>query len=296
MISSRPNRPPINDNIVIWRYLNDSAVERIFSPTNKNFIRDVYPFSRIDSFSDLREGRFSPSQLASQVATLKLHSGWPDDNFMVAEHIKLMINMAEQGRHCLGVSCWFADTNENAAMWDRYASNGLAIKTTVGKLISSLNNKPYFGWIGSVDYRHQIGKWDMLDAAFAKCEEFNDEKEIRVVIAKTENPNSSYASSGPGDRKLDTYSNIKVNWETLIDKIIFSPNLDESREKVWKSSFSELYPNAMISNSILSEGYSYMSDHVLDVLSKKIITTIENSNNPQKIADNLLSEFQNKKN
>jgi hypothetical protein len=296
MINDRPNRPSINRNTIIWRYLGESAVERLFKPIDKKFIRNSYSFSRIDTFSDLREGRFSPSQLASQVATLKLHTGWPEDNTRVAEHIISIINMSEQSRTCLGVSCWFADIHENAAMWDRYAKNGVAIKSTIGQLISSLEITPHFGWIGFADYSHKLGEWDMLDSAFNKSIEFKDEKEIRVVIAKTGNPNSSYSSSGPGNRVIEKYPKVKVNWESLIEKIIFSPTLDEYRKLAWEKEFINIFPNIKISSSVLSQGYRYMLHHSDKTLSNVIVDTIEQSKNVQEIAHKLNAKLDNDKN
>ena len=119
---------------VIWRYMDFS---RFMGLLQHKSIR----FNRSDLFEDLFEGRhpeqFVKRQLerARQMADRNFRSGTVSDERL----LKLLQDTAELERKCAYVSSWHENEFESEAMWKLYGSSsgGIAIRTTVGKLMQS---------------------------------------------------------------------------------------------------------------------------------------------------------------
>ena len=95
--------------------------------------------------------------------------------------------------------CWFGSSRESAAMWSVYGNQGVAIQTTVGRLMKLLGDtglKFIFGRLTYVDY--QAGRSVefnpereedyrlLLRPFFLKRREYESEKEVRFVTAASE--------------------------------------------------------------------------------------------------------------
>ena len=83
------------------------------------------------------------------------------------------------------VSCWHMHPNESAAMWDKYASKGFLIQSSVGRLIDSLVDTDHKLMVGRVMYRNPgTTDWvsDFPKCLFQKREEYFHEDEFRIVI------------------------------------------------------------------------------------------------------------------
>jgi hypothetical protein len=85
------------------------------------------------------------------------------------------------------VSCWHAAPHESEAMWLLYAKDtkeGIAIKTTAGRLAQSLPELPLFSFCG-VQYRDDFRYCEArpLERFFTKRRAFGHEKEVRVILA-----------------------------------------------------------------------------------------------------------------
>ena len=136
-------------------------------------------------------------------------------------------------RQYIMCNCWHHGNEESMAMWDKYhlRNNGIAIKTTMGNLKSSLPDEPNI-FIGKVDYnvesienRNQI---EMLEDTenllyypyFYKRKPFEYEQEVRAIIDIKTIRDGSYEFGIP----------LEINVETLIDEddseVIVSPHAD----------------------------------------------------------------------
>jgi hypothetical protein len=92
--------------------------------------------------------------------------------------------------------CWFHSSRESAAMWSVYGNQGVAIKTTIGKLRALFENTGrdfIYGRMTYVDYKSGVStEFDptrrsdyrlLLRPFFLKRKEYESEAEVRFVTA-----------------------------------------------------------------------------------------------------------------
>jgi hypothetical protein len=92
--------------------------------------------------------------------------------------------------------CWFHSNHESAAMWSVYGNQGVAIKSTIGKLsalFETTGREFIYGRMTYVDYQKNGISTDfdppadfnlLLRPFFVKRKEFESEKEVRFVTAE----------------------------------------------------------------------------------------------------------------
>jgi hypothetical protein len=85
-------------------------------------------------------------------------------------------------------SCWHGNDGEVDAMWKVYVrgNEGIAIRTTVGRLKKALNDAPEKLWIGEVKYPAEHAWKNLPDdpalhACLTKRKCFEHEKEVRTI-------------------------------------------------------------------------------------------------------------------
>ncbi len=117
-------------------------------------------------------------------------------------------------------SCWHGNDNESDAMWKVYirGNEGIAIRTTFGRLKKALEDAPERLWIGEVKYLHT---WEGLpdDPLFHAClrkrKYFAHEKEVRVIWADEDARRSG--CTGENGKK------VPCDLVTLIEQIRLAP-------------------------------------------------------------------------
>lgn len=181
------------DEVTVWRYM---SIEKFISLLSSSSLH----FCRLDKFDDPWEGVWPKNYLES--ASQK-------SNLEVFARVK--------SKHILFVNCWHANESESAAMWDLYSSrdSGVAIKTTVGRLKSSLEGgETYLGAVRYVDFNNYIEResLNVMVPAFLKRSSFEHEREVRLLHFKGE-----LLASPP------EISQQKVCLSTLMQHVYFSP-------------------------------------------------------------------------
>ena len=184
-----------NDNDILWRYLSFSK----FVSMLKN---QTLFFARIDKFEDPFEGakgiienepkwdEFYKDFLQKTITHPPKGIDWP---YKTQEQIEAccasLLNdlkvSGEISRLHTYVNCWHKNDFESEAMWKLYCPDikqGIAIKTTYGKLFNALNKKRYIqiGEIQYIDYTKRLLEGD--DAFWYKRKSFEHEKEVRAII------------------------------------------------------------------------------------------------------------------
>lgn len=158
------------------------------------------------------------------------------------------------------VSCWHANDYESAAMWKLYLSNnqGIAIKTTVGKLTNSLSWDKYRPYIfqpkmGLVIYRNDrivaeqgTDDWASDDLSlFCKRLSFEHEREYRVVFKTTEGIREMIKEGG---------LSIPIDPETLIEEVYVAPTAPAWIKPLLQSILETKYElNILVHQSSLDE-------------------------------------------
>lgn len=138
-----------------------------------------------------------------------------------------VINESEKMRLSFFVNCWHASEYESAALWGQYAEHaGLAVRTTVGRLKSSIDSEtPYF--IGQIEYRDFSERafpasMNSLLPAFLKRKSFEHEHEVRVLVFDFPRREFSVDCS-----QLQANETLSVDLSVLIDAIYLSPSVSK---------------------------------------------------------------------
>ncbi|QDU62180.1 hypothetical protein Pan216_30470 [Planctomycetes bacterium Pan216] len=153
----------------LWRYMDFAKFvdlvlnQHLFFPTLKTL-------AKVDPY----EGAFTKEEVKIALA-MELS---PDD----------LKQTSDSAKTAAGVSCWYLGSDESEAMWRRYSGSvGVAIETTVGRLITSLEDSKYRLNGGRVNYcdfaTHNKPFFDRgeLDWILRKRKSYEHEKEYRVI-------------------------------------------------------------------------------------------------------------------
>ena len=130
----------------------------------------------------------------------------------IGEHnLKVM----KMGRRLLYVSAWHMSNHESVAMWEVYVKSGegIAIQSTVGRMIKSFTiakDAVYIGAVKYVDYDKQEMPWNnTFYLAVHKRKSFEYERELRAIVMSPNNVSGV---------------NIAVDLNELISRVYVAPN------------------------------------------------------------------------
>jgi len=130
----------------------------------------------------------------------------------IGEHNLKVMRM---GRSLLYISAWHMSNHESVAMWELYVKSGegIAIQSTVGRMISSFANSTenvYVGEVKYVDYEKQEIPWNnTFFLALHKRKSFEYERELRAIVMSPENL--------PG-------KSVPIDLNSLILRVFVAPN------------------------------------------------------------------------
>jgi len=124
------------------------------------------------------------------------------------------------------VNCWHMSAHESAFLWSNYASltDGIAIRSTIGRLCDSVSSEPrpiYVGPVRYIDYRKEgIREDNVFNAFFCKRKSFDPERELRACF--------SHLTEGVGLSAKSITANptgiaIPCSISALVDEVIVSP-------------------------------------------------------------------------
>jgi len=121
--------PP--DSSTIWRYLSFIQFAALISSRKMHF-------TRLTQFQDPFECTFPPTllELSREAVRQMLVEKKIDDTDLVEYLPKAATRMADYMQKTCYANCWHQNDNESAAMWAQYAKDGVAIRSTVGRLKS----------------------------------------------------------------------------------------------------------------------------------------------------------------
>lgn len=199
---------PNDKNVKLWRYYDFSK----FADLILN--RSLY-FARADEFEDIFEGSL-PTKSAS-AREKQVHIVTKEKDGTVSK-TRFWNNIGQEFKKRLGISCWHMNNYESAAMWKLYlkTNEGVAIQTTYGRFVESLNKFPnpvYVSIVKYIDYENDIIDWGNRMVPFVhKRLSFSHEHELRAIIR-----DSDYDLSAGGIK-------LKVDLDLLIDKVFVAPN------------------------------------------------------------------------
>jgi len=140
---------------------------------------------------------------------------------MSEEDASKLIRVHEQAKRLFYVSCWHMNEQESAAMWSLYirGGEGLAIQTTLGRLIASFADTNVAVFIGAVEYiDHQtmpISWVNVMSPILRKRASFEHEHELRVIVSRSDS-----AGNPIGD---EWGARVAIRVEDLVERIVVAP-------------------------------------------------------------------------
>lgn len=198
---------------IIWRYL---SLPKFLSLLNDE---QLY-FARHDKFFDAQEGTLSN----------------PDKNYFDSKVPGISSRMKCVNFGCTFINCWIMSDFDLYLMWTAYSSidEGIAIKTTIGNLIDSLDSNDerciYISDVNYIDYNTQYtfcktgGFANMLAPFFCKGQYFQQENELRLI----------YSNYEIDARNKIESAQFKVSLDILIDEVWIAPRARTWYENVVK--------------------------------------------------------------
>jgi len=195
---------------MIWRYM---PLEQLFFLLSTRSLH----FSPLCCMKDVSEGQLPKRAFEQTKAMLPPHFSQP--GAIIDAETMTNLSVAYRRRDAC-ISCWYMDDSDNIAMWDEYAPrNGAAIRTTVGRLHSSLDGcyDTNIHMAGVAYYEPHEEERYIDDAYFGSlfikhAEGFRHEKELRAVAYRT--------NDGRG-------VNIPIASNVLIESLVMSPDLPD---------------------------------------------------------------------
>ena len=217
---------PEDRSSTIWRYMDFTKFVYMLD-------QQALFFCRPDCLDDRFEGTWGKVSRQALQQELKDHiaSGgrvFRDIDFQLEAHKRNAANM----RQTIAVSCWHLNPHESAAMWKLYvyAHQGIAIRSTVSKLIESFpNDKSILIHVGMVNYidfdSESIPTGNYLSPMMYKRKSFEHERELRAVACKAEITETDTSFSM---RVLDKPfavpgENVAIDLSVLIESIHLAP-------------------------------------------------------------------------
>jgi hypothetical protein len=200
---------PPTANCTLWRYMDLTKLLSLLET-------ETLFFPRADSFEDPYEGTWSRIGV-ELMRRQNLAAEFPPE---ISDHA---LQLMEQMRREMFISCWNIGEHESAAMWKLYLQSpeGIAIKTDYETFTTSLTASPLnirTTKVKYVDYESTYITFGNVFSPFThKRLSFAHENELRAMIWSVEDINKTQLGSNPESVK------IKISTQQLIKAIHVSP-------------------------------------------------------------------------
>lgn len=216
MIKEHPDLERVSDCDIVWRYMSKDKFLKLLK-------QEAVYFCRIDKFDDKKEGKLTPY----------------DKKVVFPRMTKADI---ERDRKRTYVSCWFRSPWENLTMWENYAKDGVAIKTTAKRLRDAFEKDKdltqYLSPVRYVDFQkdgssHYPGQIiNMFHIGLTKQLDFMHEKEVRILMMDYD-----------GHKKNQKGILVPVTLPALIEELWWSPFATEETKTEINSKLESLSLN-----------------------------------------------------
>ena len=218
-------QPP--DNTTLWRFMSiEKFVDLLYR-------RSLY-FSKISNLKDPWEG----TSFLEEASQENLMADFERNEGDTATNLVLEFRQAlQENREFSYASCWHANEQESAGMWDLYQAD-VAIKTSYKKLADALPRKVILGKVVYGNPTSNPGRIvDPLQPFCRKRSSFEHESEVRGLILN-------------GDRKPEFENRVDIDLK-IFDEVIVSPHKQSWAEEVVKSIVEKYGPLLAVRGSKL---------------------------------------------
>lgn len=227
----------IRDNIFIHNSLNNTNLEKIqlfrYMDLCKflSFYQGELYFTSKKELTDQREkGMFYTSKSGyRKIDKLKSFSflpvcSKPEDEELVKINKELQEKVYTTYNYAF-VNCWTQKAHEDFLLWNTYVGKsilGVAVQTSLKKLINAIKSSNDSVFISNIAYYQEDKRaYNIQDAIFAKHQNYQQEKELRLAIIPIED-----------SHKRKKSLSLKIETELLIDVVHISPLLLDWEQKL----------------------------------------------------------------
>jgi len=239
MIKNIPGQV-VDDSQVIWRYMD-------FASFYSLLLTQGLFFKRLDKYTDENEGTLSEETRRH----LSIYRG-NIDPYASPKEIKEWVERYYQNVDTYKVgtlaNSWIANANESYAMWKIYlrgSNEGIAIKSTVGRLREALESNNLNVFLGKVTYEPlKIGSIDQFNVSVNKRGAYSYENEIRALVLgqftmdTSQTPNIKIPN-------FDIGTTLSVSLEKLLVEVWISPFCGSWFYDIVESAIHRLAPPAL---------------------------------------------------
>jgi hypothetical protein len=192
----------LDDRIPLWRFMKMRTFTLFVESGSLHF-------SRSDLLGDEHEGLPLEQYVRDVVANMG-----PGVTF---EHAWETLKQDRQGSF---VSCWTLD--ETLHMWEKFAPQGVAVRSDVRRLKTALNTIPERAMLGYIRYSLKHEGYNILRFITTKRLEFFREREVRALVWDlTRSPQNPYPHDMPSGLLYP------VDVLDLVQTVIVSPRAPE---------------------------------------------------------------------
>lgn len=235
---------PDNEHGLVWRYMSFTKLVSLLES-------QCLFFSRADKLGDPFEGSWP------RMNTVEGFVSFADLPKAARPAIELqMQRMRKSWPKYVALNCWHMNQEESAAMWNIYlkSNEGVAIQSTYRKLRESLIDDEVI-FLGKVEYINYqtdiINAGNILTPFLHKRKSFEYEKEVRGLITKI--PTTEKGMDFTKETITEKGLRIKVNMETLVERIYVAPTCQKWYVELVKSVVSKYGYDFEIKHSALDD-------------------------------------------
>lgn len=239
----------LKNNDVLWRYLPlDKFIDLVdsktlyFSPLAKYAKSDPFegylPRAAMEAMASVSIKYRDQQREAVKTLAQKLPETARPELLKMQEkveaHIPTMKALFKNIAACLMVNCWSKSKHESEGMWGLYSRGGVAIRTSVGAIMSALDDEQSrVIHVGAVKYI------DFADKSLKPSDSVTEDGQLIGMIKRIayahENEVRMYITR---DRELGSLelqepapTRVSVNVEKLLEAVVISPFADEAIER-----------------------------------------------------------------
>lgn len=201
-----------NDDVVVWRYMDFPKYVALLR------LKSLY-FCRADKIGDPFEGSIPKGNTEIRRQFYKeLMPHFANNEEVIKSNVNNISKVTEHARTNYFLNCWHVNEFESAAMWNLYATKGIALKSNILHLKNCFEKNDHQIFISQITYKNYLTETipdgNTFFPIIHKWKSFEFEREIRAIVNCTFNP--KFANSDEGQ-------NIAVDLDKLVDAVVISP-------------------------------------------------------------------------
>jgi hypothetical protein len=169
-------KAPADTEAALWRYTDINKYEALLKS------HALY-FSRADKLGDPFEGSVSRASILARMTAFQKAPPQQRGQHTVEIHLGIYTSFFLRMPKLTFVSCWHMNEVESTAMWRLYAEQGIALRTTVSKLLRLTPDNAFVVEVRYANYSKEAIPDHTPIAPFVfKRKSFAHENEVRAII------------------------------------------------------------------------------------------------------------------